>query len=164
MNPALFWLYVIEPGVRFLESATGRTREYNTLTAKRMLMAIAIQETNLDTRKQRKGPARSWWQFEGGPRAGIAEVLTAKGTRAHAAKVCKELAITASTQAVHEAIEHCDLLACSFARLLLWIDPRPLPYNIDIDASWDYYLRNWRPGKPDRSRWEEAIREALSHG
>ncbi len=38
-----------------------------------------------------------------------------------------------------------------FARLLLWTDAKPLPAIGDEQGAWDYYLRNWRPGKPTRT-------------
>jgi hypothetical protein len=35
-----------------------------------------------------------------------------------------------------------------------------------VDAAWDYYLRNWRPGKPHPERWSVnhgAACEALAY-
>jgi len=51
------------------------------------------------------------------------------------------------------ALETDDVFACGVARLLLWTDPRKLPAADDEDGAWEYYLRNWRPGKPHRDRW-----------
>ncbi|HSW34192.1 MAG TPA: hypothetical protein VLH36_11330, partial [Steroidobacteraceae bacterium] len=54
-----------------------------------------------------------------------------------------------------------DLLGCAFARLLLYSDPKPLPEPGQIVTSWDYYIRNWRPGKPHRSTWDSLYSDAL---
>jgi hypothetical protein len=51
-----------------------------------------------------------------------------------------------------------DMLACVFARLLLWTDPRPLPAS--EDAGWAAYLLVLAP-------WEAApgaLAEVLGHG
>jgi hypothetical protein len=40
------------------------------------------------------------------------------------------------------------LLACAFARLLLWFDPQPLPHVDDVASQYETYRRVWRPGKP----------------
>ncbi|MGO1073594.1 hypothetical protein [Lysobacter sp. CA199] len=114
-----------------------------------LLVAIAIQESNLATRRQgtalKPGPARGLWQFEV---AGADGVLHHPQTHAQALTLCREARITASAGAVHRRVEIDDLLACRFARLLLRSDPAPLP-TVDLRseaAAFAYYLRNWRPG------------------
>ena len=52
-------------------------------------------------------------------------------------------------------------VAAGFARLLLWTDPRPLPAIGDVKAAWQYYLRNWRPGKPHEKTWAPLYAEAM---
>jgi hypothetical protein len=56
-------------------------------------------------------------------------------------------------ETVYEAIEHQDVLACAFARLLLWTSPRALPTSEQPDHGWREYLATWRPGKPRESEW-----------
>jgi hypothetical protein len=54
-----------------------------------------------------------------------------------------------------EAMTYHDLLAATAARLLLWIDPAPLP-GPDANGAeqgWAIYLRRWRPGKPHPTVW-----------
>jgi hypothetical protein len=45
------------------------------------------------------------------------------------------------------------VFAATMARLLLFTDAEPLPRLGDADGSWNYYLRNWRPGKPHPKTW-----------
>lgn len=143
MNPDLLGTYVIAPTFALLGP------RYAGPSAEVMLHAIALQESALEHRRQVRGPARGWWQFEQG--GGVAGVLSHPASRDKAREVCAVLGYTPAAAAVHAAIEHNDLLACAFARLLLYTDPRPLPR--DAEDGWDYYLRNWRPGKPHPSRW-----------
>ncbi|MFC0669487.1 Arm DNA-binding domain-containing protein [Azotobacter chroococcum] len=64
-------------------------------------------------------------------------------------------------QAVYAALEHDDILAAAFARLLLWTDPAPLPAVGEVAKSWDLYVRTWRPGKPHRNRWDVCYAQAM---
>jgi hypothetical protein len=61
----------------------------------------------------------------------------------------------------YDALERDDMLACAFARLLLYTDSRPLPAIGDADGAWDYYIANWRPGKPHRQTWDALYAQAL---
>lgn len=114
-----------------------------------LLVAIAIQESNLATRRQgtptKPGPARGLWQFEV---AGASGVLQHPESHAQAEALCRQAHIPASAGAVHRRVEVDDLLACRFARLLLRTDAAPLPpANANAQAeAFAYYLRNWRPG------------------
>jgi hypothetical protein len=65
-----------------------------------------------------------------------------------------------SNRDVWLALETDDILAARLARLLLWTDPRPLPVRGDAAAGWNYYIRNWRPGKPHPQTWGAFWREA----
>ncbi len=130
--------------------------------ARLMLLAIGLQESRFQYRRQIKGPARGFWQFE--KNGGVRGVLTHATTKAAAIGVCRERSVGPNESAVHAALEKDDLLACAFARLLLYSDPRPLPAPGEVANSWDCYLRNWRPGKPHRGSWDELYmhaREAL---
>lgn len=129
---------------------------FYTPNAVHMLLAIGLQESGLCERCQiidggGKGPARGLWQFERG--GGVVGVLTHPLTRTHAWDVCRERGVNAVSQDVWAALETDDVLAATFARLLLWTDPRPLPTPNDTEAGWAYYERNWRPGKPHPERW-----------
>lgn len=120
-----------------------------------MLLAIGLQESGLCERCQivdggGKGPARSLWQFEVG---GIRGVLRHPSTAALAADACRRHGVDATPEAVWAAIETNDVLAATFARLLLWTDPRPLPAPNDTEGGWAYYERNWRPGQPHPATW-----------
>lgn len=117
-----------------------------------MLTAIGLQESRFRFRRQYpNGPARGFWQFEMG---GVEGVLEHPASRTHAAHVCEALGYAgADARAIHLAIEHNDVLACCFARLLLWTDPRPLPDMVKPNDGWLQYLATWRPGKPHASTW-----------
>lgn len=124
-----------------------------------MLLAIGLQESRFAHRRQIRGPARGFWQFEA--EGGTAGVLRFATTRADAARLTTSLVGGRSASAVNEALASDDVLACAFARLLLFTDPRPLPALGDAQAAWDYYIRNWRPGKPHRHTWDALYDQAL---
>lgn len=124
-----------------------------------MLLAIGLQESRLEFRRQFKGPARGLWQFERG--GGVQGVLQHNATRRYAMAVCVLRDVPYVAADVYEKLEHDDLLACAFARLLLFSDPRPLPPIGDADEAWGYYVRNWRPGKPHPITWAAFYRQAV---
>jgi hypothetical protein len=135
-----------------------------------MLTAIALQESRFLHRRQIAsraggilafGPARGWWQFEMG---GVEGVLSHHASRASAEAVCRVLGYDpADERGVHLALEHNDVLAACFARLLLWTDPRLLPQGPDkaVDG-WTQYLATWRPGKPHATTWAGHFATAWS--
>lgn len=127
--------------------------------AELMLLAIGLQESRFEHRHQIGGPAHSWWQFERA--GGVRGVLKYRTSREHARSLCSARGITPSASAVFAAMEHDDILAAGFARLLLWTDPRPLPAMGEVQAAWRYYLRNWRPGKPHEKTWAPLYAEAM---
>jgi hypothetical protein len=57
------------------------------------------------------------------------------------------------TVALYQHVEHNDVLATVFARLLLWTVPARLPKRGDYDSSWWQYMNGWRAGKPHREAW-----------
>lgn len=153
MKPGHFLTEVIEPGLQLLAEIGGPAPSD---AARRMLLVIALQESGpkLAARYQGSpaatpGPARGWWQFEQG--GGVRGVLDHTASRAWAAQACEACEVVRQPAAVWRALEGHDVLACVFARLLLWTDPNPLPTR--EQAAWAYYLRNWRPGKPHASVW-----------
>jgi len=108
------------------------------------------------------GPATGLWQFERG--GGVAGVLRLQASAAIAMEWCRAEGVGATPDAVWRALVTNDRLACVFARLLLLTDPRAL--TSDQDAAWDYYIRNWRPGKPHMQTWPKnwAAAQAASQG
>ncbi len=127
--------------------------QMNSGPARAMLTAIGLQESRfLHRRQMGPGPARGWWQFEMG---GVEGVLSSHTSRQSAEAVCRVLGYDpADERGIHLALEHNDVLAACFARLLLWTDPRLLPQGPDkaMDG-WTQYLATWRPGKPHASTW-----------
>lgn len=136
----------------------------DTLEARAMLIAIALQESRLIHRKQIGGPARGLHQFETG---GVRAVLRHPAVSAHAADVVATLGYLpvdpmSMTDVIrlHTAFTTDDLLDCAFARLLLYADPRALPGAGEHDLSWDIYMFGWRPGKPHRHTWNAFYDQA----
>lgn len=123
--------------------------KFDSRPARVLLLAIGLQESGFTTRRQAGGPARGYWQFEQG--GGVRGVLEHPASRVYARAVCGIRAVAPVTSDVYAALLNDDLLACAFARLLLWTDPAALPET--ADAAWNYYVRNWRPGKPRPDAW-----------
>lgn len=128
-----------------------------------MLLAIGLQESEFAARRQLpKGPARGFWQFERA--GGVVGVLEHRST-AHAIKKVLEALqypVSSDSYTCHTAIEHNDVLACCFARLLLWTLPTALPGRLEIEVAWDQYLDAWRPGKPHVETWPDNFAMAWS--
>jgi hypothetical protein len=133
----------------------------STPAAWAMLVAIGRQESAFLYRRQvagRRGheavygPARGFWQFEEG--GGVAGVLEHPSTRTIALDVLNTLGYRQMTaRAVHAALEHHDVLAAVFARLLLWTHAGALPLADDAERGWAAYVGTWRPGKPHHDVW-----------
>lgn len=152
MTPELLRDIVISPTFALLGP------KYASPQAEAMLQAIALQESGLVHRRQVGGPARSWWQFERG--GGVVGVLRHNVSADKAREVCHALGYRPEADTVYTAMEHNDILACAFARLLLYTDPSPLPRG-EAEA-WNYYRRNWRPGKPHEKRWPANWKRATA--
>lgn len=126
-----------------------------------MLAAIGLQESRFEFRRQLgNGPARGFWQFERG--GGVVCVMRHDATREKAQTLCAALDVPFEAGKVWATLEHNDALAAGFARLLLLSDPKPLPALDDPQAAWDYYERNWRPGKPHRRTWDAYHARAVA--
>ena len=121
-----------------------------------MLLAIGWQESRFEHRRQVGGPAHGFWQFEQG--GGTAGVLRHAATRDVAASVLHALCYrnVVTSWSCYDAIAHNDVLACCFARLLLWTLPDALPGRDGEREGWDQYVAAWRPGKPHQKTWSEA--------
>ena len=144
--------HIIEPALRILPPMMTSD------AAKAMLLAIGMQESRLVHRKQIGGPAVGLWQFERG--GGVAGVLRHPATQGHAATVCWRLGNAGTTASVYHALEHDDVLAACFARLLLWTLPQGLPCRDDPEDGWNQYLKAWRPGKPHKRTWAANFKRA----
>lgn len=123
-------------------------------SARVMLLAIALQESELKYRQQlagnppkQIGPAKSFWQGEIG--GGMVQgVRTHEATKAHAKKLYAARGVEPTNRAIWDAIKVDDILASGLARLLLWSDRFKLP--TDEEGGWNLYLRTWRPGAWER--------------
>lgn len=124
-----------------------------------MLVAIALQESECAYRAQVRGPAKGFWQFE---QAGVTGVMSHPASRSHTrtALVALRYSPSMTTPAIHDAIEHNDVLACVFARLLLWTLPEALPAMDEPGQGWSQYLKAWRPGKPHIETWHRNFTRA----
>lgn len=125
-----------------------------------MMLAIGLQESRFLHRKQIGGPAHGFWQFERG--GGVKGVLTHPSSKAHAIAACVKLGVPPTVNAVYKALPTNDVLAAVFARLLLYTDAKSLPAIGKTQEAWNYYVRNWRPGKPHRHTWDALYARAVA--
>lgn len=155
--PAEFNKLILTPALSLLP------KRMDSREARVMVTAICLQESGLNARAQRPlrpgmppGPARGLAQFERG--GGVAGVLRHDASRDLAHQVCAARGVLSTSHAVWAAMEHDDILAACFARLLLWTDPGRLPTT--AKDGWATYLRTWRPGKPHENRWPDNWKQA----
>lgn len=148
---------VLSPGLALLPIAMDSAK------ARVELLTINLQEDPQQLRRQMgNGPARGLWQFERG--GGVKGVMGHHATTGHAHRLCVERGVEWDAAAIWARLETDDLLACGFARLLLYSDPKPLPDVTDDAGGWDLYERTWRPGRPHPEKWpanHAAARRAL---
>ena len=150
MTPDILLRAAIVPALSVLPERMDSTQ------ARAMLLAVALQESGLRHRAQIGGPARGFWQFEP---IGVEGVRTHHSTGEFAVGINQTFLY--SQDAVYRAIEHNDVLAAAYARLLLWSLPDALPGGrMDVDYGWSLYIKAWRPGKPHRDRWDGNWRAA----
>jgi len=127
----------------------------DTLAARRILMAIPMQESGLRHRRQvgndgtESGAAASFFQFEKG--GGCKGVLTHRGVKEIMLKACADFNLTPTPEGLWEAMRYNDVVAAIAARLLIYTLPKSLPDT--QDEGWNQYLSAWRPGKPHLDRW-----------
>lgn len=135
----------------------------DTPLARLQVLTTGLQESGLVERRQRgNGPARGLWQFERG--GGVFGVLNHSASKGYAITLCDERRVPATLMEVWTALEHDDVLAAGFARLLYWTDPAAIPAVGREQDAWAMYLRTWRPGKPHPERWPDHydnVRRAL---
>nr|WP_297388293.1 hypothetical protein [uncultured Roseateles sp.] len=154
MSLADILIKVIAQALMLLPSAMD-SRE-----ARVLLLAIGWQESRFVHRRQIKGPARGFWQFERGSKTaggGVWGVYLHPASRYWLAVLCEARGCEFHPDAIYRAIEHDDILAAGLARLLLFTDPKPLPAVHDVEGAWVLYAkRTWLPGKPHRDTWDQA--------
>lgn len=156
MTPSLLVKLAISPALEMLPA------NMDSPAARAMMIAIALQESRISYRAQIGGPARGYWQFEQG--GGVRGVLMHTASRPHIQAVLKAIdyAQESDPAACYTAIQHNDILAACFARLLLWTLPNALPASGDAQGGWDTYVAAWRPGKPHRQTWDAFYKQAWS--
>lgn len=125
--------------------------------ARAMLVAIGLQESRFTHRRQIGGPARGWWQFEQG---GVNGVLTHAQTKIPIGSVLDMMVYDHEPATSYNAIADNDILACCYARLLLFTHPKALPLVGNYEYAWAYYTWLWRPGAPHRETWDAFYDEA----
>ena len=140
---------VTECNALLSEAFTLLPSSMDTPAARRMLLAIGLQESRMVYREQIGGPARGLWQFE--RTGGVIGVLNHPSTGEMADRVCDALDVEPTIDSVYQTLATNDVLAACFARMLLWTDPAPLP--LTAEQGWASYLRTWRPGKPHPHTW-----------
>jgi hypothetical protein len=123
----------------------------DTPQARVMLLATGLQESRFVHRRQVRGPARGFWQFEEG--GGVYGAMRHPASRDLLRSLCAQRQVPWTARAIWTAIEFDDVLAAGLARLLYWTDGKPLPAVDDRNAAWQLYLRTWRPGKPHPATW-----------
>lgn len=148
----------IEPALRLMP------RYMDSMAARVLLLAIGLQESRFEHRRQLGGgPARGFWQFEPGTSKSLGGVW---GVYLHQASheplrlLCRERDCNFDARQIWGRLEDDDVLAAGVARLLLFTDRKPLPAIGEEKAAWEYYERNWRPGKPHPETWPELYRLA----
>lgn len=127
----------------------------DTVDARRLLLAIAMQESGLAHRRQvvsggtENGPAASFWQFEQG--GGCKGVLTHRAVSSLMIRACEDYNIAPTPAALWEGMRYNDVIAATAARLLVYTLPSGLPKT--QEEGWSQYLSAWRPGKPHPDTW-----------
>ncbi len=158
MTPTNLLKTAIIPALQALESFGIK----DTLEARRFLLAIALQETNLEHRRQvaasgnETGPASSFWQFEQ-PGACV-EVLSRSGIAKYMRAMCEDFNVTPTPFGLWTAMQYHDIIAACAARLLVYTLPGALPTL--PEEGWQQYTAAWRPGKPHRNTWDDCWQRA----
>lgn len=156
MNLDQIYRHAIAPAMKLLPARLDSTR------SDILLLAIGLQESRFEHRVQINGPARGFWQFEKG--GGVKGVMGHPVTQPYIEPICAATGVNPpSLQHIYDSLASNDVLAAAFARMLLWTDPGPLPAIGEVEEAWQYYLRNWRPGKPHRKSWNALYAEAYDY-
>lgn len=129
----------------------------DSLRARAMLLAIGLQESRFLYRHQVQGPAGGFWQFE---EAGVAGILRHGSSAELSWGIAEAMGYQRSVAMLQDALDDNDVLACAYARLLLWTSARGLPAKTESRAAWSLYLDCWRPGKPHPATWDPFFAQA----
>lgn len=151
MTLEMFLKTAIIPALSFLPP------KMDSNEARAMLLAIALQESQCCERRQIKGPALGYYQFE---LNGVIGVLNHPISSSHVVEMCQLFDITCDPTSIYRAIQYHDILASALARLLLRTSPRPLPLMTEGEKGWEEYVQLWRPGKPKYSTWHDNFTKA----
>lgn len=159
MKPVELYRYVIMPACAWVNKPSER--------AAVILLSAAYQETKLEARVQgRGGPAHSLLQFEKGnatSKGGLWGVFNHPASKSMARWMAATMLYNPDDlEEIHNAIVNNDLLAFGLGRLLLWTDPRELPEIGNKGGAYEYYDRNWRPGKKRPQDWDESYQVAMA--
>lgn len=154
MHPAT-WLGHVDVALRILPPRLTSDE------ARAMLVAIALQESDLVSRQQIGGPALSYLMWEPGPKSGLPGVLRHHATGSMAARLVSELDYSAlEPEELRQTCVTDGVLSAGLGRLLLFTLPYPLPPRHDVEAAYRQYIDAWRPGKRTPGRWAERYRRA----
>jgi len=159
MTPTAIFHDVVVPGLLYMTRAIGPGGPTTDAPARVMIMSIWGQESDWRYRRQNGGPARSYGQFESG--GGVAGVMGNATTSKWLQTVCAALDIPYDRSTIFEAMAWNDLLALAMTRFNLWCAPGPLPAVGQRDAAWNYYVNQWRPGKPHPDAWPRNYDTAM---
>lgn len=130
----------------------------DTPRARVMMLAIGLQESRFQYRRQIGGPARGFWQFEEGTRqtrGGVYGVYLHAASRFWLDRLCASRGVQFLPDVIYRQLDQDDVLAAGVARLMLFTDPFRLPETDDVDGAWELYRRVWNPGKPRRETWPD---------
>lgn len=151
MTPKLLLTSAIGPALAYLRDLGIA----DTLGARRLMVAIALQESGLAHRRQvsgdgtESGPAVSWWQCE---QTGAGHwLLLHKTAGPMLRKACADFNVPATDAGIWNAIRYNDVLAAIVARLNFFVLPAAVPD--DVEWGWKQYLVAWNPGKPRKETW-----------
>jgi hypothetical protein len=158
MTPEHALVHIIRPGLRLLTEISGKV-SMQSQAAEVMLVAIGLQESGFRHRHQIGGPAHGFWQFE--RNGGVKGVLRHHSTSATIGAYLEELELPTDVEGVFEILPWSEMAQVGLARLLLWSDPAALPLIGFQSGAWDFYLRNWRPGKPRSAAWPAHYETAV---
>mgnify|MGYP003133141455 CR=1 FL=1 len=141
----------------------------DTVEARAMLIAIALQESRLVHRAQLVGGAAEWWHSLDPPAHGYYQFEVASIRLMLQHSIARPLLIPALSALdypvdapglIHESVRDNDILATVLARALLYTVPESLPDESERERGWNQYIFGWRPGKPRPGAWQTNWRIA----
>lgn len=146
MTPDIYLRTAVEPALSILPA------RFDSREAHALLLTIALQETDLQARRQIPGgEALSHQQIQ---LDGLIGILKHPASAPAAAAFIHELDYSDLTPPeLWRALEFDGVLAAGMARLNLYPDPAPLPRASEPHQGLSYYLRVWRPGIKRPEKW-----------